>query len=150
MSPGGERAPCSHPFPQSHLDVREWVGPRLQTGSSPQPWPFLFSGQIWRTEDMKTSVPGLATPEEPSAPPPSPRGTCPAGGGGTLALLTLSSPLPSRAPFRPTEPREGGQSTVYCKPLVGCEALWRSPVASWPHHAGTSELWAAPWTCEQW
>ncbi|XP_057164793.1 WD repeat- and FYVE domain-containing protein 4 isoform X4 [Ursus arctos] len=30
--------------------------------------------RIWRTEDMKTSVPGLATPEEPSAPPPSPRG----------------------------------------------------------------------------
>ncbi|XP_059025625.1 WD repeat- and FYVE domain-containing protein 4 isoform X3 [Mustela lutreola] len=30
--------------------------------------------RIWRTEDMKTSVPGLAAPEEPSTPPPSPRG----------------------------------------------------------------------------
>jgi len=30
--------------------------------------------RIWRTEDMKTSVPGLAAPEETSAPPPSPRG----------------------------------------------------------------------------
>ncbi|XP_025736364.1 WD repeat- and FYVE domain-containing protein 4 isoform X2 [Callorhinus ursinus] len=30
--------------------------------------------RIWRTEDMKTSVPGLAAPEETSAPPPGPRG----------------------------------------------------------------------------
>ncbi|XP_072662463.1 WD repeat- and FYVE domain-containing protein 4 isoform X2 [Canis lupus baileyi] len=30
--------------------------------------------RIWRTEDMKTSVPGLTIPEEPSAQPPSPRG----------------------------------------------------------------------------
>lgn len=138
------------PLPSESLGCERMGGPEAPDGIISPATPFLFSGQIWRTEDMKTSVPGLATPEEPSAPPPSPRGTCPAGGGGALALLTLSSPLPSRAPFRPTEPREGGQSTVYCKPLVGCEASWRSPVASWPHHAGTSELWAAPWTCEQW
>lgn len=59
---------------------------------------------------MKTSVPGLATPEEPSAPPPSPRGTCPAGGGGhpCLAHSFLSSALQSsiqayRAQGRGTE-----------------------------------------------
>lgn len=58
---------------------------------------------------MKTSVPGLATPEEPSAPPPSPRGTCPAGGGHPcLAHSFLSSALQSsiqayRAQGRGTE-----------------------------------------------
>uniref|UniRef100_A0A673T1B7 WDFY family member 4 n=1 Tax=Suricata suricatta TaxID=37032 RepID=A0A673T1B7_SURSU len=30
--------------------------------------------RIWKTEDMKTSVPGLVAPEDPSAQPPSPRG----------------------------------------------------------------------------
>lgn len=42
---------------------------------------------------MKTSVPGLAAPEEPSTPPPSPRGTCLAEGVGhaCLAQSSLSS-----------------------------------------------------------
>lgn len=36
----------------------------------------LFSGQIWKTEDMKMSVPRQAVMEEPSTEPLSPRGTC--------------------------------------------------------------------------
>ena len=137
------------------------MGPRLQTGSFPQSWPFLFSGQIWRTEDMKTSVPGLTIPEEPSAQPPSPRGTYPTEGARHPCLARSSSALPScsctqgyRAQGNHRVSLDvaklGRQSTVYCKLLVGCEASWRSPIASWSHHAGTSKLWDAPWTCEQW
>lgn len=36
----------------------------------------LLSGQIWKTEDVKMSVPSQAVMEEPSTEPLSPRGTC--------------------------------------------------------------------------
>ena len=59
----------------------------------------LLSGQIWKTEDVKMSVPSQAVMEEPSTEPLSPRGTCleiwiPA------VLLYTSPPARATAPHR--------------------------------------------------
>lgn len=80
---------------------------------------------------MKTSVPGMAAPEEPSTPPPSPRGTCLAEGVGhaCLAQSSLSSLSDPVAPSQAYEPREAieslwmlpgwGDRAINCKLLVG-------------------------------
>lgn len=62
----------------------------------------LFSGQIWKTEDVKMSVPRQAVMEEPSTEPLSPRGTC-------LEILThivLLHPSPFALARRTPELRE--------------------------------------------
>lgn len=65
----------------------------------------LFSGQIWKTEDVKMSVPGQAVAEEPSTQHPSPRGT------SLSAVLALCCPpvhstpnLSARAAALPVSP----------------------------------------------
>uniref|UniRef100_A0A8W4FHK6 WDFY family member 4 n=1 Tax=Sus scrofa TaxID=9823 RepID=A0A8W4FHK6_PIG len=60
--------------------------------------------RIWKTEDVKMSVPRQAAPEEPWALPPSPRGNCPGLAQPSLPSSLLGPGI--AAPPRPAEPRE--------------------------------------------
>ena len=99
----------------------------------PSLWHVLFSGQIWKTEDVKMSLPRQAAPEEPWALPPSPRGNCPGLAQPSLPSSLLGPGI--AAPPRPAEPREAieplgmlrGQDTVSWWSIKLCRGAPSSP-----------------------
>lgn len=100
--------------------MKGWDGPWVcRQDHFTNPWCYLFSGQIWKTEDMKMSVPGLVAPQESLAQPASLRGNCPARG-------TCKVPLPcSGLHLSPPQPEDCGSTQAFRAQGSHCQELRR-------------------------